>query len=210
MPPSGKTSSGNLGMLLPAMTMLMLSDQARGSGRFMSDQENRSNRPKQRTFPKPKRVKATPKTDPEWRKKQREARKPAASGRNAGGSEMVTRAWGKDPVYDSPEEELEVLRKENRTFRVRLAFSHGQTTGCGFGVIYHDDGELHCHRCGIDFRRNPLSEILDRMERIREERFPVEVAAEQEAIDSILSDFKAKSEAGGKSHESSCSYSDCV
>ncbi len=46
--------------------------------------------------------------------------------------------------------------------RERLWYHHG----CEFSALYHDDGEMSCCNCHIDFKRNPLEDINQKLYRL--------------------------------------------
>lgn len=59
-------------------------------------------------------------------------------------------------------ERIAELEADNKGLRTLLILRHG----CGFDALYGDDGELQCHKCGIDFKRMPAEEISERFEAI--------------------------------------------
>jgi len=53
--------------------------------------------------------------------------------------------------------------KTERMVREFIWLNHGH----GILPLYGDDGELQCSKCMIDFKRMPLDELLEKVERIR-------------------------------------------
>ena len=47
------------------------------------------------------------------------------------------------------------MEKENKDLRELLWLRHG----CSFFELYGDDGEMQCHSCGIDFKRDTVEKI---------------------------------------------------
>ena len=47
------------------------------------------------------------------------------------------------------------LKEENKELRELLWLRHG----CSFFQFYGDDGEMQCHHCMIDFKRDPVEKI---------------------------------------------------
>ena len=58
----------------------------------------------------------------------------------------------------STEETLE----ENKKLRELLWIRHG----CSFASLYGDDGEMQCGNCLIDFKRDPVENILQVFQKI--------------------------------------------
>ncbi len=48
-----------------------------------------------------------------------------------------------------------VMEKENKDLRELLWLRHG----CSFPALYGDDGEMQCHHCMIDFKRDNVKKI---------------------------------------------------
>ena len=55
------------------------------------------------------------------------------------------------------------IKEENMSLRKLLWLNHG----CGFGALYGDDGEMQCHRCMLDFKRDSIEKIGRTFERSR-------------------------------------------
>jgi hypothetical protein len=49
------------------------------------------------------------------------------------------------------------IKEENKKLRELLWLRHG----CPFYCLYSDDGEMQCHYCGIDFKRDSIEKIED-------------------------------------------------
>jgi hypothetical protein len=61
------------------------------------------------------------------------------------------------------DEDVMLLRKE-------LWLNHCAATH--IGIIYGDDGEMQCSQCGLDFKRQPVKDILKRLEQVNLHRPP--------------------------------------
>ena len=49
------------------------------------------------------------------------------------------------------------IEEENETLRGLLWSRHG----CPFPALYGDDGEMQCHACGLDFKRDSAQRISE-------------------------------------------------
>jgi hypothetical protein len=45
--------------------------------------------------------------------------------------------------------------KENKELRKLLWINHG----CSISDLYGDDGEMQCHRCKLDFKRDSIKKV---------------------------------------------------
>ena len=60
------------------------------------------------------------------------------------------------PVIDNNTKvPIESTKEENIKLRRLLWLNHG----CGLVMLYHDDGEMQCHSCQIDFKRDSIEVI---------------------------------------------------
>ena len=50
---------------------------------------------------------------------------------------------------------MDAVNEENKELRELLWLRHG----CSFFQLYGDDGEMQCHHCMIDFKRDPVEKI---------------------------------------------------
>ncbi len=55
-------------------------------------------------------------------------------------------------LSEQMEKDSESINSENRKLRTLLWINHG----CDFAALYGDDGEMQCHRCMIDFKRDSI------------------------------------------------------
>jgi len=63
-------------------------------------------------------------------------------------------------VVDIPDDEyINTLEYENKKLRKMMFFAH---LGCGH-VCYGDDGELQCNTCRIDFKRDSIDVIENKI-----------------------------------------------
>lgn len=60
------------------------------------------------------------------------------------------------------EQKLYNLQKDNTLLRKLLWVNHN----CPFHGRYGDDGEMQCHVCGVDFKRDAVSKIIADFERM--------------------------------------------
>jgi len=68
------------------------------------------------------------------------------------------------------------LEAENRLLREMLWLRHG----CPFPALYHDDGEMQCNVCMIDFKRDSAESIRERFHKINEPKVKAFFAKEKE------------------------------
>lgn len=59
------------------------------------------------------------------------------------------------------------LEAENKLLRRILFLRHG----CPFSALYYDDGEMQCHECGLDFKRDSAQRIDEKFTEMGKERF---------------------------------------
>ena len=56
-------------------------------------------------------------------------------------------------------EEMKKLRDENQQLRAFFWMNHG----CDIGILYGDDGELQCGACLLDFKRDDIDHLFNRV-----------------------------------------------
>lgn len=61
-------------------------------------------------------------------------------------------------IYYELRDMIDRLRADDKTLRRLLWFGHGCTG------LYGDDGEMQCSSCGIDFKRNPVDRIEEKIQ----------------------------------------------
>lgn len=55
--------------------------------------------------------------------------------------------------------EIEQLREDNMQLRGFFFVNHG----CTYSALYFDDGEMQCGICRLDFRRDDLEHLFNRV-----------------------------------------------
>lgn len=83
-----------------------------------------------------------------------------------------------DKLATTPGVETEraaVVPSEEILLRRLLWLRHG----CGFHMLYGDDGEMQCNSCMIDFKRNSPAQISDRFHRLGVQRYEREQALKE-------------------------------
>lgn len=68
------------------------------------------------------------------------------------------------------------LEAENRILRRLLWLSHG----CPFPALYGDDGEMQCHKCCLDFKRDSAQKIDERFTEVGMERYKKQIKEAKE------------------------------
>lgn len=83
----------------------------------------------------------------------------AAQAKNEKLGEKIKRLknLAKQTLYD-----FATVQTENEKLREMLWLMHG----CNISALYGDDGEKQCSKCLIDFKRMPVSTIVQRLETI--------------------------------------------
>lgn len=67
------------------------------------------------------------------------------------------------------------LEAENETLRSLLWLRHG----CPFPALYGDDGEMQCHECCLDFKRDSAQRISERFTEIGMKKYMKEIKDKQ-------------------------------
>lgn len=73
-------------------------------------------------------------------------------------------------IIEDLKEKVSALESEQRLLRTMLWFRHG----CSGPALYGDDGELQCHACMIDFKRDSIVDIETKfftLDRMRAEKY---------------------------------------
>jgi len=78
------------------------------------------------------------------------------------------------------QEFLDRTKLDNETLRRLLWISHG----CPFPALYGDDGEMQCHQCCLDFKRDSVQRIDERFTTKGMERYMKEMAKKKNETNS--------------------------
>lgn len=59
------------------------------------------------------------------------------------------------------------LQEENAQLEALLRKDWWLNHGHGYGYLYGDDGEMQCHACSADFKRDPIAQLGARVDEVR-------------------------------------------
>ena len=78
---------------------------------------------------------------------------------------MKDRNYNSETLISSLLEENKKLKEENLELRKIWWMYHGDH----YGALYGDDGELQCSKCMIDFKRDSMDEIRDKISKVNKD-----------------------------------------
>ena len=78
--------------------------------------------------------------------------------------------------------QIKGIVEEQSLLREFLWINHG----CPFPALYGDDGEMQCGKCRLDFKRQPVAELIDHIRGSRIEEMEQQAQPDEELVDALI------------------------